>query len=167
MESEQESDPEAIPEIPKHFKLKVINHNKKSEFQVFSIRNNENLDLHTFKAMKEFILSKIPADVPTPDNDTLEFGFIVPGHGLRGRKEWLYSDEDVEDMIKVHNGSSVTLWCYNCKKSDTRSKFSTASNSASKQESRSRSRSPHSTKCSKSKDGSSSTPTTAKTSGGG
>ena len=84
-----------------------------------------------------------------------EIGFIVPGHGLRGRKEWLYSD-DVEDVIKVHKGSSVTLWCYNYKKSSWyQVKVSTASNSASKQESRSRSRSLHTTKCSKSKDGSS------------
>ena len=102
--------------------------------------------------------------VPTPDSDALEFGFIVPGHGIKGRKEWLYRDEDFQDMIEVHNGSSITLWCYNCKKSDARSKFSTPSNSTSKQESRLRSRSPHRTKCSKSKDRSTST---AKTSGRG
>ena len=148
-EFEQESDTESdvATKLTKQFKLKVINHSKKSEYRVFNVRNNENVDLQTFDAMKEFILDKIPADVPKPDADTLEFGFITPGHGLKGRKEWLYSNEDVKEMIKTHKGCSVILWCYNCKKSVA------PTASSNKQGNRSRSRSPH---CSKSKDKSSS-----------
>ena len=163
-ESGQELGPETVPELTKHFKLKVINHNRKSEYRVFSVRNNENVDLQTFEAMKAFILSKIPADLPKPDPDTLEFGFIHPRHGLDGRKEWLYSDEDVKDMIKAHKEGSVTLWCYNCKKPVTNSRSSGASNS--KEGNRSRSRSPHCTMCNKSKDESSSSKSTTSASGG-
>ena len=152
---EQDSDTEVAVELTKHFKLKVINHNRKSEYKVFNIRNNKNFDLQIFGAMKKFILNNIPADVSKPTADTFEFGFIDPGHGLNGKKEWLYSDEDIKDMIRAHKGRSVTLWCYNCKKPVTRSRSPTPSRS--KQGDGSRSRSPHRSNSSgKSKGGSSS-----------
>ena len=156
-EFKQDSDTESdvATKLTRQFKLRVINHSKKSKYRVLNVCINENVDLQTFDTMKEFILDKIPADadVPKPDADTLEFGFITPGHGLKGRKELLCSNEDVKEMIKAHKGCSVILWCYN-------SVAPTAS--SNKQGNRLRSRSPH---CSKSKDKSSSSKSaTAKTS---
>ena len=141
-DSEHESDVESVTK-PKQLKLKVINHTKKSEYRVINIRNVENSDLRSFETLKELILANTPTDVPKPDADTLEFGFITPGHGLKGRKEWIFfCDEDVAEMLKAHKGSAIMLWCYSCKKEkQTRSPKSSCSKPKEKQ---SRSRSPNS-----------------------
>ena len=43
--------------------------------------------------MKQLILSSFPTDIPKPDIDKLKFGYTEPGHGLKGKKEWVLDDE--------------------------------------------------------------------------
>ena len=45
----------------------------------------------------------------------LEFGFIEPGHGLKGKKQWIKSDEDIimiETVEKYEHKKEIMLWCY-------------------------------------------------------
>ena len=44
----------------------------------------------------------------------VEFGYIVPGHGLRGKKEWILDDSDAKKFLAGFKGkkTSITLWCY-------------------------------------------------------
>ena len=81
--------------------MKVFNNSKKSEDRVTNICNVENSYLCSFETLKDLILANIPTDIPKPDIDTLELGFVTPGYGLKGRKEWIYCDEDVAEMLKV------------------------------------------------------------------
>ena len=41
------------------------------------------------------------------------FGYIEPGHGVKGKQRWLMNNEDVADMYTVHEGKKeILLWCY-------------------------------------------------------
>ena len=91
-----------------------------------------------FDEIKNIILASFPANVPQPRGDQVEFGYIVPGHGLRGKKEWILDDGDAKKFLASFKGkkTSVTLWCYS-QTSQTSSKGKVKKNSK-----RSRSRSP-------------------------
>ena len=42
-----------------------------------------------------------------------EFGYIEPGRGLKGKREWLFTEEDVSSMIDKHKKArEMRLWCY-------------------------------------------------------
>ena len=70
----------------------------------------------TYHEMKQLILSSFPADIPQPDIEKLEFGYIKPGHGLRGKKEWVLDNEDLKELFGKCEGKKsvkqLTLWCY-------------------------------------------------------
>ncbi len=41
------------------------------------------------------------------------FGYIVPGHGWKGRQELLDGDEDIAEMYTVYGKKSdILLWCH-------------------------------------------------------
>lgn len=50
---------------------------------------------------------------------TVDLGYIEPGHGRKGRKQWLNTDSDVEEMYKKH---LAKLWAYSCATSSTKKK---------------------------------------------
>ena len=40
-------------------------------------------------------------------------GFIESSHGGKGRKVWLFDDDDVQKMYEVHlHKKQILLWCY-------------------------------------------------------
>ena len=68
------------------------------------------------KDLKEIILDNFPETELLPDDQDMEFGYIEPGHGLRGKKEWLSMDDDVTEMLQIHKDKKeVMLWCYSHK----------------------------------------------------
>ena len=72
-------------------------------------------EIKQFETMKKFLLSSFPHDVPKPTSDSLEFGYIEPGHGLKGKKEWILDEEDVEKFLekcREKKHGECTLWCY-------------------------------------------------------
>ena len=43
----------------------------------------------------------------------IEFGYVKPGHGTKGRQEWIFSDKDLEQMYKEHIGKTeIMFWVY-------------------------------------------------------
>ena len=41
------------------------------------------------------------------------FGYILPGHGLKGKHVWVTASEDLDEMYAVHKTKrEITLWCY-------------------------------------------------------
>ena len=45
--------------------------------------------------------------------DEIELGFIEPGHGTKGRQQWLVDDDDLSDMYKSYEGKmDIMLWVY-------------------------------------------------------
>ena len=52
-------------------------------------------------------------------------GYIVPGHGLRGKQEWLCENSDLKEMYTQYKGrKEIVLWCFpnNVKSHSTLSK---------------------------------------------
>ena len=39
------------------------------------------------------------------------FGYIEPGHGLKGKSRWLTSDDDLEEMYQIHKSRRDILLC--------------------------------------------------------
>ena len=40
-------------------------------------------------------------------------GFIEPGHGAKGKQQWIVDDDDFCDMYKTYKGKKdITLWVY-------------------------------------------------------
>jgi len=70
----------------------------------------KNVDIHaksycsSLDELRKFIASKLPATVDPPDMETVDMGYIEPGHGGKGRKVWLFSDEDLPTMYKTFKG---------------------------------------------------------------
>ena len=49
----------------------------------------------------------------TPDFAAVDMGYIEPGHGMKGRKQWLFNDDDVKYMYSKHSGRrNILLWAY-------------------------------------------------------
>lgn len=66
-------------------------------------------DTHRFKSVDELkhsLMDHLKFQV-----DTL--GYIEPGHGLRGKQQWLNRESDLDDMYEcTKHRKEVTLWWY-------------------------------------------------------
>lgn len=61
-----------------------------------------------------FLNMKVPDDLDSrPNFDSTDIGYIEPGHGLKGKKQWLHSNDDLAVMYEKHAGRrSILLWAY-------------------------------------------------------
>ena len=103
--------------------VKVINPAKKKSFSVRKLRIHTHFT--SFEALKDQLVDNFNDLISDPDK--LEFGYIGPGHGSRGKQNWIAVDEDVEDMYDEYNSKhrkDVMLWFY---AGDLTSEKSTAS----------------------------------------
>lgn len=91
------------PKVNYRYSVKVVNPAKKSDFEV----------------MKTNISGKFESidDLKAKMNDCLDFpvedvGYIVPGHGLKGRMQELMDSEDLIEMYKISGKrKDILLWC--------------------------------------------------------
>ena len=94
------------------FSLKLINPDKMSEFQI--VQMGKAGVISSVDNLKAFMLQKV-SQLPniSTDLESVEYGYIGPGHGARGKKMWIYKDEDIAEMYGTHSGSrTIRLWCY-------------------------------------------------------
>ncbi len=68
--------------------------------------------------LRDFLGSKVPpVDIggEKPDFTEVDIGYIEPGHGLKGRKQWINIDDDVHVMYSKYAGkTAIMLWAYSC-----------------------------------------------------
>ena len=76
-----------------NYLVKIINPKKKSEFEVQSLKSKQKF--LSLVDLKQQILLDHKEKVP---NLLSVIGYIQPGHGLSGKKKWLTSDSDLDDM---------------------------------------------------------------------
>ena len=77
--------------------------------------------------LKDIIFRSFPSDTPSPCYEKLEFGYIEPGHGLKGKKEWILDDNDLKLFLKKYRSKKIkefTLWCYSQSQTEKTSKRS-------------------------------------------
>ena len=80
--------------------------------------------------LKAFIVQKV-SQLPNVSTylESVEYGYIGPGHGARGKKVWIYKDDDIAEMYETHSGNrTIRLWCY----THARKAVSTKASSGSK-----------------------------------
>ena len=64
------------------------------------------------KPPKEYTLENIQKLIESHTSNG-EFGYIEPGRGLKGKREWIFTEEDIASMIEKHKKSKeMRLWCY-------------------------------------------------------
>ena len=95
-------------------RIMIINPSMKKDYIMVKASKctSEEID---FDMMKKLILRSFPPDIPPPKADKLEFGYVEPGHGLKGKKEWIFDDDDVKEFLTKFNSKKkkeFTLWCY-------------------------------------------------------
>ena len=56
-------------------------------------------DLRAFLSAE---MSTIEVSGEKPDFEVADLGYIEPGHGMKGRKQWLSTDSDVQMMYEQH-----------------------------------------------------------------
>ena len=95
-------------------RIMIINPSKKRDYVMVKA---DKLAPETigFNEIKSIILNTFPKDIYKPTEKKLEFGYIEPGHGLKGKKEWISDDEDVKEFLEKYRKKKTkefTLWCY-------------------------------------------------------
>ena len=42
-----------------------------------------------------------------------QYGYIEPGHGLKGKSHWITTDDKLEEKYQLHKSRrDILLWCY-------------------------------------------------------
>ena len=95
--------------MPKYnYLVKIISPKKKSEFEVQSLKSKQMF--LSLADLKQQILLDHKEKVPNPLS---VIGYIQPGHGLSGKKKWLTSDSDLDDMYGTCTVKhDIMLWCH-------------------------------------------------------
>ena len=84
------------------------------------------------KPPKEYTMENIKEVIESYTSNG-EFGYIEPGHGLKGKWEWIFTEEDVKGMMEKHRKArEMRLWCYDDSEmgQSTRSKTVTKSSTS-------------------------------------
>ena len=122
------------------YSLKIVNPSKMSSFTNLRVcvwKQCESLaDLRRFLDENVSIPSTPTVDITKPDLQHVQIGYIEPGDGLKGRKLWLHTDNDLQGMYEKHQGKkSIQLWCYTHVATKPQSKDTPTSSSTGAQKS--------------------------------
>ena len=90
------------------YSVKVINPSKKTDYSLRKFRVS--VCLATMGDMKKALAESFPTFI-TKESE-LEFGYIAPGHGVRGQQRWIADDIDLQDMYAEYRGKEITLWFF-------------------------------------------------------
>lgn len=70
-------------------------------------------------------------DISKPDFQHVEICYIIPGHGLKGKKIWLHTDADLQGIYETLQGKkSIQLWAYTHVTNKTQNKSISVGNSS-------------------------------------
>ena len=58
------------------------------------------------KPPKEYTLENIQEVIKSYTSNG-QFGYIEPGHVLKGKREWIFTEEDAASMVEKHNKTKV------------------------------------------------------------
>lgn len=98
------------------YMAKIINPAKKADYSLRKFRVNARFT--TVESLKKALSDYFPTFLTSSAAD-IQVGYISPGHGARGKQQWISDDIDIEDMYKEYHGrKEITLWFYTSGKSD-------------------------------------------------
>ena len=106
--------PTKTPTKPYTYSVKVTNRARKSEYTVEKLKSSSKF--MSVQDLKDSLNTSLQF---TPS----EFGFIEPGHGLKGKHRWIHDDTDLEEMYSSFpKKRDFVLWCYTASKDDDTSR---------------------------------------------
>lgn len=86
--------------------IKLVNPRKKSDYEIVRLKSKRKYE--SVDKLKEQILEEFTEKVMGP----LKLGYIEPGHGLRGKQQWLSLNDDLMRMYELYQSKKeITLWC--------------------------------------------------------
>ena len=86
--------------------VKLVNPSKKSEYRVEKWHVNKRFDsISEFEEKLKERFKQLKG--------SLTFGYIEPGHGVKGCQHWIVTDDDIADMYKAYRGKKeLIMWCH-------------------------------------------------------
>ena len=92
------------------YTIKLINPACKKEFHSIELGKAK-----ACKSLRDFISKKLSTNPKFKllDLQSVEMRYVEPGYGMKGRKKWINTDDDVKMMYEKHvTKKSILLWCY-------------------------------------------------------
>ena len=86
------------------YTVQVINPEKKSSYDVHKLLNFSDKTA-SFEDLKECLTELLGTEVD-------DVGYTSPGHGLKGRQNTCFIDEDLDHMYEEFKRKDIILWCY-------------------------------------------------------
>ena len=87
-----------------NYQVKVVNPKRKGNNNITRLRDSKRFS--TLDEMKAELHSIVEADISG-------IGFIMPGHGLKGKLTSLLTDGDLDEMYwQYSNKRDILIWCY-------------------------------------------------------
>lgn len=102
------------------YSIKIVNPVRMSNSK--NVRVCKWKSCQSLSELRNFLGVRVPSvevDGKKPDFETVDIGYIEPGHGMKGKKQWLITDDDIEEMYKKHG---ILLWAYSFMNSSTKTK---------------------------------------------
>lgn len=90
----------------------MINREKKSEYSIARLQYTKK-----FSSIED-----LRVELKSMNMATRDIGYIVPGHGAKGRQMWLGTQEDLDEMYKIIDKKvkrEMLLWCYKTEVEDS------------------------------------------------
>lgn len=114
VEVETDETDEVNSQVMFEYSTKIVNPIRMSQFK--NMRVCKWKSCQKISDLRSFLCVKVPSleiDGHKPNFEIVDIGYIEPGHGMKGKKHWLFTDDDVEEMYKKHLGKrSILLWAY-------------------------------------------------------
>ena len=86
------------------YSVKIIDPSRKSDYSI------QKLSYSTRFSTAEDVRATLNS---ITGNEVERFGYIEPGHGVKGRQQWITSDGDIEEMYHCYKSRrDVLLWFY-------------------------------------------------------
>lgn len=70
------------------------------------------MQLESMKALQDFI--KVNFKEFQEDDNNMRVGYVEPGHGWKGKQQWINTDKDLSELYSIYNDVKkyILLWCY-------------------------------------------------------
>ena len=98
------SDPTTNTKLPTHrycYTVKAMNPGMKRDYDIHKLKANK---FESVEELRDYLLGALPCGFT-------QLGYIEPGHGLKGKTQWLVEDDDLVEMYTKCQKSSILLWC--------------------------------------------------------
>ena len=83
------------------YTCKLVNPDKRSEYYIKKAHAGTYAKFMTMNEMESFLKENFSELHSGDEQGKLTFGYIIPGHGLKRKQEWITEDGDLENMYEV------------------------------------------------------------------